>query len=131
MLEIIELVEPFHTTLILSGQLDFSSRKIFRDAIQQAQSSHPAEIILNFRDVRYIDSTGLGLLMLMKKTLWNPSCQIRVVVSQGFVMDIFHMTGMENLFPMTVVNGGSTSTTVLIQDDAHSPSRSMRSLQNC
>ena len=51
-------------TLFLSGRVEVPIRKAFLTAIEQAKQSNPQKTVLNFSDVSFIDSAGLGLLML-------------------------------------------------------------------
>ncbi len=59
-----EHVKDGRTTLFLSGRFDFPIHKAFQAAIEHAKHSKPRIIALNFTDVTFIDSAGLGMLML-------------------------------------------------------------------
>ncbi len=98
MLRITQSVQDQSVTLLLSGRFDFQARKAFQTAIAQAQSTDPREIILNFTDVPFLDSSALGLLMLVKKNWPDPNCQLRLAVPPGYVMNVLTLASMEKHF---------------------------------
>jgi len=103
MLQITEHVQDNNVSLMLSGRLDIQARTLFQTALKQAQSTNPKEIILDFRAVQFIDSSGLALLILAKKTVLDPHCQMSLVVSSGYVRKILDLTNMGERFSITLL----------------------------
>lgn len=74
----------------LSGELDHHSAPSIRTTIDiRAESAQPSLLILDFKDVSFMDSSGIGLVMgrykMMKEIggdvkVSNPSPQIRRVM---------------------------------------------------
>ena len=85
---------------MLSGRFDFHTRKLFPVALKKAQATNPKEIVLNFADVLFIDSAGLGLLMLAKKDLQDPTCQLTLAIPQGYVMEVMNLASMAKQIPI-------------------------------
>ena len=103
MLEIAERVDGDNITLRLSGQLIFKDRMLFQAAITQAQTKSPKEIILNLAAVTYLDSTGLGHIIVAQRKLRDTQCRLSLVVSPGPVMSMFDIVNMEKNLPISVV----------------------------
>ncbi|WP_139491854.1 STAS domain-containing protein [Brevibacillus dissolubilis] len=55
------------TTLYLIGQLDLSMAVHFRSVVEPLAMNADKTLTLNLRDLRYIDSTGLGILVAILK----------------------------------------------------------------
>ena len=51
-------------TAYLSGELDHHSAKEMREAIDSAvELNMPARLVLNFKNISFMDSSGIGLVM--------------------------------------------------------------------
>lgn len=55
--------------LELDGELDFSSRKKFMDAIHQTTGSAQVHVILNLHGITYADDSAMSLLVIAHQTL--------------------------------------------------------------
>ncbi len=103
MLNISSSVQDKIHTLKLSGRSDFQGRKSFHAAIEQARVAESRRIILNFVDVSFIDSAGLGLLMLAKKNVVDTQCELTLAVSPGYVMEVLNLANMGKMFSIISV----------------------------
>ncbi|MBQ8921538.1 MAG: STAS domain-containing protein [Oscillospiraceae bacterium] len=82
--------EPKKLTAMLSGELDHHHAKEIREAIDFAvREQLPQTLVLDFRHVTFMDSSGIGLIMgrsrLLEETggaleIHNPSQQISKVL---------------------------------------------------
>ena len=82
--------EPQKLTAFLSGEIDHHRAKELREAIDFAvREQYPPTVILDFRRVTFMDSSGIGLIMGRAKLteeyggtleIHNPSQQIRKVL---------------------------------------------------
>lgn len=82
--------EPQKLTAYLSGEIDHHRAKEIREQIDLAvREQLPPVVVLDFRRVTFMDSSGIGLIMgrahLMEETggvleIHNPSPQIRKVL---------------------------------------------------
>lgn len=52
--------------ILLTGRFDCHSQKVFLDAVETAVAAAPEEIQVDFRGIDYIDSTALGLLLVLR-----------------------------------------------------------------
>lgn len=82
--------EPQRLTAYLSGEIDHHRAKALREEIDFAvREQYPPTVVLDFRGVTFMDSSGIGLIMgrarLMEEyggtlEIHNPSQQIRKVL---------------------------------------------------
>lgn len=55
--------QPQVTTIDLHGEINSFAEDALNEAYAQAENFDPATIALNFSDVRYINSTGIALIV--------------------------------------------------------------------
>jgi len=91
--------EGTHDTLIVRGELDFTSADVLRDRITAVQGNS-ARIVLDLSGVEYIDSTGLAQLVWAHSearfknwtlAIVNPSEQVRFYIER---------TGLDQVLPV-------------------------------
>ncbi len=103
MASISEHVTDDQITLLLSGRVEFPFRKTFHAAINQAQHANPKKVVLNFTDVSFINSAGLGLLMLAFNQLKEANIQLVLEVPPGYVRDVFELASLGNKIPISPI----------------------------
>ncbi|MDH5575073.1 MAG: HDOD domain-containing protein [Nitrospirota bacterium] len=111
MLHITERVEGDRTLLTLSGRFEFLAGKPFQIGIEHAKHSSPREIILNFSDVPFINSVGLGLLLLTQKHLEEANICLSLEVSEGYVSQVLGITQIDKTIPIVVIDAQPSSST--------------------
>ena len=75
----------------MTGRFDFHSQKAFLDAVDAAIGADTGEIRLDLGGVDYIDSTALGLLLILRdraKGVGKPVSLANVKESVKHVLDI-------------------------------------------
>ncbi len=88
-------------TLKLVGIFDFYSRISFLAAITNAKAQPLQQVTIDLTDVSYIDSAGLGLLMVMIKNWPGLYGSIDAVVSPGsHVHKVLELCHMSTHFPI-------------------------------
>ncbi len=83
--------------LALSGRLDFTARHDFQGAIQQAKDSGAKLIVLNIKDISFIDSAALGMLMVAFKDLQQGKVRLVIAEPQPYVQKIFALANLSNI----------------------------------
>lgn len=58
-------------TFTLDGELDIKTAQELRESIEKLYHSEPANIIIDMKNLGFIDSTGLGMLVSLRKKLSN------------------------------------------------------------
>jgi anti-sigma B factor antagonist len=82
------------------GEVDLSTVESLRSALTQALLAPPSQILVNLRDVRSIDSTGLGVLIGGLKRARERGGSIRLVGANDHVTKILAITGVSAVFPL-------------------------------
>lgn len=62
--------------IVLGKTFDFEIHKDFREHIKDALTKNPRKLVLNFANVEYIDSSGIGLVQLTKTECDKHGCEI-------------------------------------------------------
>jgi len=85
-------------TAYLSGEIDHHNAKGIREEIDEAASrSYPKELILDFRDVTFMDSSGIGLVMGRYSLMQELSGQLKVVNLSGHISKVMKLAGLDRL----------------------------------
>ena len=85
-------------TCYLSGDIDHHTSAPIREIIDtQLQKLMPDELRLDFRDVHFMDSSGVGLVMGRYKTALVYGCRVYVVHMPDAVEKIMRMSGLGSL----------------------------------
>lgn len=88
-------------TLTLSGRFDFTLHKDFRDAYEQALANKAVkQIDINLRDVEYLDSSALGMLLLLKDRAAQTGAGISLSNCRETVRQILEIANFHKLFPI-------------------------------
>lgn len=86
-------------TLKLSGRFDFHSHRDFRAAYEKILESGAArEIIIDFADVDYLDSSALGMLLLLREKADGAGKAIVLASLRGTVKQVLDIANFGKLF---------------------------------
>lgn len=87
----------------LNGRFDFHSHRDFRTAYENAlEDSTVREIAINFQDVDYLDSSALGMLLLLREKAEAAGKSVALIGLQGMVKQVLEIANFGKLFS---VNG--------------------------
>ena len=91
-------IQPGPETMIaLSGQLDTLSAVEFEKEIRNAIDSSSQGIILDARELTYISSAGLRLLLTLQKGMTGKGGTLRLRNIREEIMEIFNITGFSSI----------------------------------
>ena len=97
--------EPQKLTAFLSGEIDHHRAKELREAIDFAvREQYPPTVILDFRRVTFMDSSGIGLIMGRYKILQPLGSEIILQNAAPHISRILRLAGMERLARMRTVH---------------------------
>ncbi|WP_232698961.1 STAS domain-containing protein [Brevibacillus daliensis] len=65
--EVTQLETDTGTIVYLQGQLDLSMSPYFRSVMEPLAAQQDKKLTLNLRDLKYIDSTGIGIIISLLK----------------------------------------------------------------
>jgi anti-sigma B factor antagonist len=97
---IIKIRQADHVTLMdISGQLTSLEGQAFRDAIQRLLRQGEINIILNLKDLEYLDSSGIGELVRNYLAVVKKGGTMKVVGLAPKVEEILKITQLYQVFP--------------------------------
>jgi anti-sigma B factor antagonist len=109
---------PPVTHLCWSGEIDISRVPELRDEIMALPTDRP--VILDLSRVSYLDSSGLGMLVLLRKRLARCGEVVTLVDVQPHVRRIFDVTGLDRAFDFELA---PTETTAVTEAEPESTER--------
>ena len=80
--------------LHLVGRLDASKVDIAREAMNRLSKSY----IVDFGELEYISSAGLGMLLGVQKRLGELGGSLKLVNMNRHIREIFRMAGFDHIF---------------------------------
>jgi len=86
-------------TLRLEGRFDFSTHRDFRAAVDQAlQETGGNPIVVDLGAVDYLDSSALGMLLMLRDKVGAAKGAISLVNSRGSVRQVLDIANFGKLF---------------------------------
>lgn len=93
------------TLLRVAGEIDLASGAVVRDQVHDAVASGQRHILLDLTEVRFCDSSGVGVLIAARRLLRSCSGELRLVLpaardhrGSGEVHRVFNALGIRRLF---------------------------------
>lgn len=92
-------------TAYLSGEIDHHTAKPAREEIDDAAiRSQPKEMYLDFKDVTFMDSSGIGLVMGRYSMMQELGGRLYVVNTSSHLSRVMKLAGLDRL--AVIENGG-------------------------
>ncbi len=83
----------------LPSRFDYACHRTFGDAYEIFLGEVSVKVIvLDFSLVEYLDSSALGMMVVMQKKLTAKNKQVKIKGAQGTANDILKMANMNKLF---------------------------------
>lgn len=89
--------EDNQLTISVDGRFDFSAHKSFREAYEGAEAK-VAGYCIDMKDTNYLDSSALGMLLLLRDYAGGDSSKISIVNCSSDVKKILSIANFEQLF---------------------------------
>ena len=87
-----------HWDVDLLGEVDIYTANELKDELNIAIEERPKNLVINMKNLDYIDSTGLGILIGVVKRLKQKQGDIYIVNTKPNVRKIFTITGLDKIF---------------------------------
>ena len=91
MTEHIKVIQP-------SGVLDATKSQDFREEVIKILQGKPKIVLVDLKDISFMDSSGLGALVLAFKTLRAADTKLVLCSINEQVKILFELTGMDKVF---------------------------------
>jgi len=86
-------------TLLVEGRFDFAMHQAFRSAYE----SYPYDLnyVVDLRDTHYLDSSALGMLLLLRDHAGGERAQVRLINCTSDVFKILAISNFSKLFQLS------------------------------
>ena len=92
--------EKNELTIKVKGRFDFGKHQEFRDAYER-HATRPASVIIDLKGATYLDSSALGMLLLLRDHQGGEHSQISVINTSSDVHKILAISNFNKLFEIT------------------------------
>lgn len=87
------------STVKLQGRFDFNAHRDFREAIDQALAvPESAEVTIDLAEVNYLDSSALGMLLMLRDKAKGAGKAVSLANAQGAVKQVLDIANFGKLF---------------------------------
>lgn len=84
----------------LQGRFDFNAHREFREAVDQAIKETAAEIQVDLASVDYLDSSALGMLLMLRDKAKGAGKEVALVNAAGSVKQVIDIANFGKLFAL-------------------------------
>lgn len=84
-------------TIRIKGRFDFGKHQEFRDSYERQQHK-PEAVVVDLMDTTYLDSSALGMLLLLRDYAGGDSADVRVINANSDVRKILAISNFDKLF---------------------------------
>ena len=95
-MEIIEEIKNNVSIFKLNGRLDSNTSQGFEKKIFQAISDGSKNMIVDFKDLDYISSAGLRVILKATKAIKREDGRIMLCSMQDYVKEVFEIAGFDS-----------------------------------
>jgi len=85
------------TTLFLKGEIDIYTVGLIKKELLPLTKVNGQTIVINFKDVNYMDSTGLGVFISALKSTKEYGSELKIINLQDRVLRLFKITGLDEI----------------------------------
>jgi anti-sigma B factor antagonist len=86
------------TTVFLSGSIDIPGAESLKKALNQISDENPEEVSINFEEVNFIGSSGIGKLLLFYKKFTSKGGKVSIVNLNKEITALFKAIKLDKLF---------------------------------
>ncbi len=84
-------------TVSLSGELDAAQYDLFCGAVTEAYNRNPADVVLDFKDVMFIDSTIMGGVIKLYKLLSSDGRKLKIINASPRIKKMFEICNITTI----------------------------------
>lgn len=84
------------TVVTVTGEVDVATAPALRDRLDQVAGKDG--VVVDLAGVTFIDSTGLGVLIGVRKRYADDGRELRLVVDEPRILRVFTISGLTELF---------------------------------
>lgn len=96
-----EMPDKESVVLKAQGDIDLDSSREFKEKINELLEAGSKLMVLDLAGVRFIDSSGLGVLVVSLKSAAEHDSSIRLACAQPAVEKVLQLAGLDRIFIMS------------------------------
>jgi anti-sigma B factor antagonist len=96
--DLVRLEVDGHPVLVVYGELDMVSSPRLHEALSEVINAKASAILVDMANVTFIDSSGLGALVVAHRHLAEAGSELRLVAVPERLANIFQITGLSERF---------------------------------
>ena len=81
-----------------NGSFTFGDNQQFRSMLREINEQKPSKVSMNLKQVDFIDSAALGMLLLLRDTLQGTGTNLELLNPQGQLKKMFDLSSFNELF---------------------------------
>jgi anti-anti-sigma factor len=86
-------------TIRLIGELDLGNADRLDQALVVAEDTDAPRVLLDVEELRFIDSTGLRVLLMATRRAEQTGHRLRLTRGKDYVADMFRLTALDRTLP--------------------------------
>jgi anti-anti-sigma factor len=83
--------------ILITGRFDFAAHQAFREAYESAAGT-PQRFVVDLKETSYLDSSALGMLLLLRDHAGGEHANIRLINCNADVSTILTISNFSKLF---------------------------------
>ena len=87
-------------TIAIKGRFDFAKHQEFRDAYEELTPA-PACVIVDLKDATYLDSSALGMLLMLRDKMGGAGKEVALTGVTGNVKQVLGIANFGKLFQIS------------------------------
>ncbi len=84
----------------VSGRFDFSEHEAFRSSYE-GEDIEPNQFVVDLDETTYLDSSALGMLLLLRDHAGSAAAEIKIVNCNDDVRKLFSISNFDQLFTIS------------------------------
>ena len=94
--------EKDYTHIIVHGEIDLYNANELKEKVNMSTDrAASSNVIIDLKDVEYIDSTGLGILIGIKRRVNEKGGRLILVLYSDRINKLFEITGLNKIFTIS------------------------------
>jgi len=97
-LNFVEEIAGDHVKVVLSGEVDIYTSQELKENLYRVVESNKKNVIIDCKELNYIDSTGLGIFVGALKKAKQYEKKIKIINLKDNIKKLFIITGLDKIF---------------------------------
>ncbi|MDM8085591.1 STAS domain-containing protein [Cellulomonas cellasea] len=86
------------TVVEVTGEIDVYTASVLRERLAALVDAGRADLVVDLTAVRFMDSTGLGVLLGVLKKVRGVGGRLQLVIDSERLLKVFHITALTQVF---------------------------------